>query len=220
MTTRKWTPVRIAKIWFDIVLVGGAVAAVLLIGYALMTPWILQTIQGSPGIDVNVPVAVGTHTLLPRMPLEVAATEPDERFRFNQARLVKAHGELRMLSTDWSLHFVSMLYPIIYLAVVFSAVWTFRRVLQSVIAGHPFAPENSVRLRRIGFVILALTACGPVAEYWVGRTVLERLTIEGVSLSPAFRFSTDGILMGILFLVLSAIFQHGNELEEERSLTV
>jgi hypothetical protein len=176
--------------------------------------------EGAEGLDVNVTVAVGPHSVLPRMPLEMAPADPGVASDFHRARLVKGYGELRVLSTDLGLHFASMFFFLVGILTVLYAVWTLRRVLHSVLAGEPFAPVNSLRLRRIGFVVLALTILFPFAEYWIGRTVLERPTVEGLSLSPAFRFSTDGVLIGLLFLVLSTIFRHGAELEEERSLTV
>jgi hypothetical protein len=154
------------------------------------------------------------------MPLEVAPEGPTGASEFHRARLVKGYGELRVLSTDWGLHFASMFFFLVGILTVLYAVWTLRKILQSVLAGEPFAPVNSLRLRRIGFVVLALTVLLPLAEYWIGRTVLYRLPVHDLSLCPAFRFYPDGVLIGLLFLVLSTIFRHGAELEEERSLTV
>ena len=46
------------------------------------------------------------------------------------------------------------------------------------------------------------------------------MAVEGLTLSPALRFSKDWFLGGLLFLVLASIFRHGTELEEDRALTV
>ena len=59
------------------------------------------------------------------------------------------------------------------------------------------------------------TACVPPGFF----EFLE-LSVEGIDLSPALRFSKDWFLGGLLFLVLSTIFRHGTELEEEKALTV
>jgi hypothetical protein len=217
MAAHKWSAARVVKVWLDIVL------ALCAAGLGLLILWLLLMSSHAVrhgGTDAAVVVAIGSHSLVPRMPLELAAAPPGGDSDFLRATLVHGYGELRTVTTDWGLHLVSMLFFVVGGLVVLYAIWILREILKSVLAGEPFAPANSRRLRRIGFIVLALAVVVPGAEYLIGQAFLRRLTVEGLSLSPAFRLSKDVILTGLLFLVLSVIFRHGTELEEERALTV
>jgi hypothetical protein len=107
--------------------------------WLLIFPSLLPMPEGAEGLDVNVTVAVGPHSVLPRMPLEMAPADPGVASDFHRARLVKGYGELRVLSTDLGLHFASMFFFLVGLLTVLYAVWTLRKVLQSVLAREPFA---------------------------------------------------------------------------------
>jgi hypothetical protein len=216
MAARKWTSARVVKVWLDVVLALGGVIGALLVLYLLFSPLMFR----QEGGDVSVVVAIGPHSFLPRMPLELASPPSDGGDGSSRAYLVKGYGELRTATTDLWLHLASMLFFVLGIGVVLYTVWILRQVLVTALAGEPFAPANSRRLRWIGFIVLALAVVAPCVEYLLGQAVLARLAVEGLRLSPAFRFSTDFVLVGLLFLVLAAIFRHGTELEEERALTV
>jgi len=216
MTSRKWTSARVAKVWLDVVLVLGGVGAVLLVVWIVISPWMLK--NGLPA-DTSAPVAIGTHALFPRLQLEYSV-DSGESSEFAWASLANGYAELRTATTDWRLHFASVGSTALATFIVLYAIWTLREVLRTVLAGEPFAPANSQRLRRIGCIVLVLATLAPFGEYWLGQVLLEQLTIHSVPVSPAFRVSKDAFLIGILFLVLAAIFSHGTRLEEERSLTV
>ena len=213
MTTRKWSPARVAKVWLDVVLALGGVATGLLVVWLLISPWLVG--EDLPA-DTTATVAIGERTVFPRLPLEYS----NDVAEFARADLANGYGELRTATTDWRLHFASVGPTALATLVILYSVWLLREVLRTVLAGEPFAPANSRRLRRIGWIVLALSAVGPLADYLLSQALLERLTVDSLPLSAALRIPRDGFLVGLLFLVLSAIFQHGTELEDERSLTV
>ena len=217
MTARKWTPARVVKIWLDVILALGCLAWVVLALYMLTAPWLVSS---GDAVDFGITVAIGPHSFLPRMPLELYQTVPNTDTEIHRAQLVKGYGELRMDTRSWGLHFASMLLYEVALLLVVYAVWVLREVMKSVLAGEPFTSVNSRRLRRIGFIILAATVVFPVPEYLIGKAILADLNVAGLTLSPAFRIPTDWILGGLLFLVLGAIFRHGTDLEQEQALTV
>jgi len=217
MKAHPWTPARVVKVWLDVVWVLGCVAAGLLALYLLAS-----SLSGpvGRGADATVTVAIGAHSFLPRMPLELAAAPAPDISNVHSAALVRGYGELRATTQSRLQPLVSLLLIELFLLVVLYALWTLRAVVASVLAGRPFAPANSRRLQRIGFVILGVTVLFPIPEYLIGEAILREMSVVGLTLSPAFRFSTDGVLTGLLFLVLAAIFRHGSELERERALTV
>jgi hypothetical protein len=217
MTSRKWIPARIVKVWLTIVFWLCVVGAVVLTTTLVVAPFRADT---PDGVEVQTPIAIGSHTFIPRMPLEVAPPKPDAKSNFHHVRLVKAYGELRAGSNDVGLHAATMGSFLVWLLVVMYGVWLLREIVENVLAGKPFARMNSRYFRRIGLITLGLALVGPLAEYQLGRAVLARLSVGGLTLSPALRFSEDACLLGLLFLVLAAIFSYGTELEEDRTLTI
>jgi hypothetical protein len=215
MKARRWTWARVVKAYLELCLVLGAVVWMLLLAYLLLRPWSQEV-----GAQAEVVVAMGSHSLLPRMPLELATGSPTPESPFLRATLVQGYGELRAMTTDRNLQLLTMLVLILGIPILLYLFWLLREFLRTVLEGSPFAPANSRRLRRIGFILLGLTLLAPGVEYWVGQEILSRLQVETLPLSPALRFPEETFFLGLLFLVFSAVFRYGTELEEERSLTV
>lgn len=80
-------------------------------------------------------------------------------------------------------------------------------VLKASQSGSPFQPENVKRIETIGWLSIA----GPVAALVV--TVLCKLL--GGPDEMEFSLNLSGIFMGILVLILSQVFAHGVELEQD-----
>ncbi len=219
MTVRRWNSTRVVKVWLDVMLILGALATLVLLVWAMAAPIVMSLEQPIPA-DVSAMVAVGPHSALPRLSLDFEEASEAEKARFHRVRLLWGYGELRAETFDWRLHLVGLGFALAATLVALWAVWNLRQVVKTTLAGEPFAPANSRRLRRISLVILGMTLVAPFIEYQFGRYLLEQLTIEGLSLSPALRFSKDAFLVGLLFLVLASIFRHGTGLEEEKALTV
>ncbi len=219
MAVRRWSSTRAVKVWLDVVLMLGGLATLVLLVWAMAAPIVMSLEEPIPA-DLSVAVAIGPHSALPRMPLQFEEIGDAGGARFHRPRLVWGYGELRTETFSWRLHFVGLGFHLIALLATLWAIWNLRQVVKTALAGEPFAPANSHRLRRIGFIILTVTLVAPLIEYQLGRYLLEQLSIEGLTLSPALRFSKDWLLGGLLFLVLASIFRHGTGLEEERALTV
>jgi hypothetical protein len=219
MAVRKFSSTRAVKIWLDVVLLLGALATIVLLIWAMAAPLVMNLAAPIPA-DVSALVAIGPHSAVPRLPLEFQEAGEAETPRFHRVRLMWSYGELRAETFDWRLHFVGLGFALVMMAAALWAIWNLRQVVKTALGGEPFAATNSSRLRRIGIIILAVTIIAPLIEYQVGRYLLEQLTIEGLTLSPALRFSKDSFLGGLLFLVLASIFRHGTALEEEKALTV
>lgn len=229
MTAPKRSSTRVVKIWLDVVLLLCALGTTLLLIWAMAAP-IIMGLEQPVAADVKAVVAIGQHSVVPRLPLEFEEVGPVEEGpiekgtaespRFHRLRLLGGYGELRAETFDWRLHLVGLGVALVGLLAAIWAIWNLRQVVKTTLAGEPFAPANSRRLRRIGFLILAVTLAAPLVEYQMGRYLLEQVAIKGLALSPALRFSTDWFLGGLLFLVLASIFRHGTELEKEKALTV
>ena len=87
-------------------------------------------------------------------------------------------------------------------------------ILKTVSVGDPFIAENTVRLRRVGWLMLALQALGlatGAAAMMIPKVVGE---VDGFSLN----FS--GVLAALLAFVLAEVFEKARQLREDLEGTV
>ncbi len=214
MTRPTQAATRTAKLWLDLAFFVAAVAGVGLALWLLISPVVLR---GEQVGDTAIPVAVGSGSVRPTLRLDVdTLAAPTVR----RAVLVEARGELRVQSTSWSLQFFPNLGLLIGIAVVLYVLLLLRRMLSSVLAGDPFVAANATRMRIMGIILVAVGALGPVAEHLAARRLLRLVPVRGVELTAPFDLRLDVILVGLLLLVLAAVFGYGSELERERSLTI
>lgn len=214
MTRPAGGPARAVKLWLDVAFFVVTGAGVGLTAWLAISPIVLR--GGQVG-DTAIPVAVGSGALRPTLTLDVdTVAAPSIR----RAVLVEARGELRVQSTSWPLQFLPNLGLLLGIAVVLILLLLLRRILADVVAGDPFAAANAQRMRIMGIILVAAGALGPVVEHLVARSLLRRVPIQGVELTAPFDLRVDMILIGLLLLVLAAVFGYGSELERERSLTI
>ena len=95
-----------------------------------------------------------------------------------------------------------------------------RSVLQAILQGDPFTTENTVRIRRIGYMVLLVGFLKAAVEYFAAREILNQLTIVEPSLSLPSPFDAEIILASLLILVLAQVWSYGLDLEREKALTI
>lgn len=224
--TTRVLPVRVLKIWFDVVLVLGTLSAVALVGWLAISPFLMA--DGKNPSDAAIQVVVGERSFLPIMPLEIGPAPGTSRDPgIEKASLVKARGELRLQTTDWWLQFASLGRFLVAMLVILYVVWMLRRVLKNVLEDRPFDSANGGLLRRCGYSILILVVALPPLDYALASRVLSGIHVTNLNLRPAITFDKDVLLVGLLFLVFGIILTRGNEiqeheqaLKEEQSLTI
>ncbi|MEO6091969.1 MAG: DUF2975 domain-containing protein [Novosphingobium sp.] len=104
-------------------------------------------------------------------------------------------------------------------AAMAAIAWTFlrelRRIIDSVGQGDPFAPANSLRLARMGWLTVAVEAISIPAGIVGGwlTTALGQTRVDfGVSLS--------GVLLALILFILARVFRQGAAMREELDGTV
>jgi hypothetical protein len=170
----------------------------------------------SPG-DIAVPVAIGARSIKPVVVLHEAGAASSE---VTSPQIVDGRGELRFETTSWSLQFFTTLVRLFGIAVVLYLLYLVRRILQSALAGRPFAVDCIGRMRIIGLSLIALGFAIPIIEYLVASKVLARLDLAGLQVSPPFDIRQETVVAGLLVLVLASIFSYGARLESDQSLTI
>jgi hypothetical protein len=92
-----------------------------------------------------------------------------------------------------------------------------RRIVDSVGAGDPFAPENAERLSRMGWMALAVFALSlPLGTLsaWIASRV------EQGSLDINFDGGGSGIVLALVLFILARVFRHGAAMREDLEGTV
>ena len=102
---------------------------------------------------------------------------------------------------------------------VMGLIWTIMRKLLSIIDsvedGNPFVTANAVRLKAIGWMMVAVQIVGLPLAVAAG----EAADMFGES-DTGFDFSLNGILAILLVFILAGIFERGAEMREELEGTV
>ena len=95
-------------------------------------------------------------------------------------------------------------------------LWQGRRVLDTILAGTPFAPENAVSLRRAGLCCFLISAAALLRLVWglfYYRSPAPLLTYNALFV-PVF------LMAGLLCQVMAALFRQAAELKAENDLTI
>ncbi len=97
-----------------------------------------------------------------------------------------------------------------------------RALFTSLLGGISFAPENSGRIRKIGFVVIAWAVINPILQYIGGRAILAEysLNIPGIQLIPAFDVNGMAIFIGVAMIVLAGVLKEAARMHEVQTLTI
>ncbi len=104
----------------------------------------------------------------------------------------------------------------------FYGVVQLRALILSLRKGLSFTAENAIRIKRIGYVVLAWNLANPLMQYfgW-GRVIQDfSFTTGGVQLYPAFEINGGGLFLATLLIVLSGVLREAAALSKEHELTI
>ena len=205
---------RFVKILLDVIFGLLVFVCVFLVLWIALSPLVLNVIDVP--ITASVPVAIGAGDE-PQFEVKVAGAEA----KGIQAAFVEgAQGTLRLETTDWSIILISNLSKLLVAIGLAYVVYLLRSVLQTILKGDPFAPENTVLIRRIGYLVLLVGFLKALVEYFAARVILNQLTIVVPTLSLPSPFEAEIILASLLILVLAQVWSYGLDLEREKELTI
>jgi hypothetical protein len=192
------------------------IASFLLFLWILLSPLIVKLGGDGIVISASVPVAIGSGEE-PQFGVEIGGSVVRE---IRSVFVDDAQGTLRLETTNWYFIFISnfaKLLTAIGLAYVF---YLLRSVIQALIEREIFTPENSKRLRRLGYVVLLLGFLRPTVEYIAASEILNQLTVIEPALSLPSPFKVEVILASLLILIIAQVWNYGLELELDQELTV
>ena len=97
-----------------------------------------------------------------------------------------------------------------------------RNIIASYCNGEPFTSNNSQRLRRIGWVLVAAYLVAPFWQFFFAQSVIEGISFStpAISLRPAAGASLLGIFIGVGLLILAGVIREAEQLHDEQRLTI
>jgi len=97
-----------------------------------------------------------------------------------------------------------------------------RALVISVKAGEVFSKINSLRIKKLGFVLIIWNVLQPFVQYfgWGNIVTQIKFSTEGLLLYPAFEINGMVIFIGLLMILLSDMFNKAADLSNEQRLTI
>ena len=195
-----------------------ALALMFLLGAFAVVSCATALVRSSQGRPVGEPVPVDVIVACDLAPDRLAVDMPGADD--TELTLIRNEGTLRARTGRPAYLIVYFLLLLMVLAVVIVELQLFRRILDTVIRGEPFARVNVGRIRWIGLIVIGWSVLAPVAKYLWASWVLRLVETHGGRLRPPVDLDPETLWVGFGILVLAEVFRQGTLLEEERSLTI
>jgi len=111
----------------------------------------------------------------------------------------------------------SFVISVCFLAGVFF-IHQMAQLLKAVEEGRPFTPDNAKRLTIMGLILIAFSIVYRIGMFLILQTTLNLAPIPEMDVTLSL--DMNGIFVGVLVLVLAAIFRYGSYLQDEYDATV
>jgi hypothetical protein len=136
------------------------------------------------------------------------------------ARIEKLRGNLRFPVRNGAFFSASMLLVVLLFGLLLGVLTQLRHIFRSLSRGLLFIPENSRRIRWVGFMVISgELARGALVYFWSYYTSLH-FTAHGVRFVAWTDFNVITIAGGFAVLVIAEVFREGTRLHEDQSLTI
>ena len=200
---------------------GGGIAG--LAFYGIWMVWLLVSpaVMGKRQIiSDSVTVAIGEPGLPGVFPVSLAS----DNSKLNVSpRLFFTTGDLQFQTNDLKIQIAVYLAKRLLLgAWIVELLYMTRQFLADAIDGSIFTMDNARRLKWIGWLLLGIGLAKPVWDSLFGQWILSMVRVQNTTLSawPDVLFLFIFVPIACFVLILSAVFRHGVELENEHALTV
>jgi hypothetical protein len=143
-----------------------------------------------------------------------------EAYGVEHAFISDAVGKLVFGSTNVALLLVYFGLLIVWFGAALVIIYELRQVLRTLVAGEPFVRANASRIHLIGLVIIFMEIAKVVILTLFSVFLRDNFLVEGLVLGVAPRPDLGVILVGLVVLVIAAVFRQGAGLREDQELTV
>lgn len=138
----------------------------------------------------------------------------------NNANMVEASGKIGFSNIPAHLRVLYGVFMIFVICILFFLFNTFRVFIKNVYKGIIFKKENILLLKRISYglvVFWGFIVAYTTIQYFV---LARHLKFDTIEFTGNLNYYPVILLVALFLWVLSHIFMHGKELEEESNLTI
>ena len=184
-------------------------SALVLVGLPIIKLAGAENQQWSWGIPVSAVAAEGE-------------TSVATRWEGTVLRVEDIRGSLRLPlgPLPWSLFALLWLHGAVIAGLMLAILHHLRQLFRSVREEAPFDAANAVRLRWLGWLLLALATINTVAGAAVSFAVRGAVAGGGVRVPASLKVDMTMVFVALVLLALAEIFRRGAELEDERALVI
>jgi len=198
----------------------GFVLTLLVMGIMLAVPrfspvpveWEVNASWLGIGTSMTIPVAFSIEPEAHR--IEAPAIGVD------RAEILNAHGQLRFPSTNGPFLFGNAVLLMVLFAAVSWILHELRAVFRTLRDNRPFVPANALRLRRIGFSIIAAEIMSSAIVYFENRYAVTHFAASGLRFEASPHLDFVVIVLGLIVLAIAEVFAAGTRLDEDQTLTI
>lgn len=213
--TKKSSLPRVIKTLLDIIYGFLIFVIVGLVIWMAVSPLLVNRVSSFG--TASIPVRLGTGEE-PRMEVTF---QDKPGVRINEAFLEEAEGTLRLETDSIPLILIANGAKLIVAVGLFYIFALLRKIMKSILDGDPFAENNILLIRRLGYAVLLVGFGSTLFEGLAALEILRMLPTAVPPLQAGNTFDPRLILGAALFIFLLAqIWGYGMELERDRALTI
>jgi len=184
-----------------------AVALFLTTCIVLVSPW--MDLRGGE-IDIPVSFDVDTRTVQVSAPaLGVGAAE-----------IQHVRGSMSFPPPSRASVAVPMALVAVMLALILWVLGQLTALFRTLRDRQPFVPDNAMRIRRIGYAVIAGELARAAAVFISNSYAMTHFSAEGLRFDARLDMNLLAIVHGLIILVIAEVFRAGTRLDEDQSLTI
>lgn len=147
-------------------------------------------------------------------------SDSDGSFRISPDNIIQFEISTGAISNTriveiYSLMFAGSALLLILILLVLSQL---RIILKNVVNENPFAEKNAKSIKNIGYVIIASSLVMPVTKAFLINKIIHAFNLSNVNV--VYTINIEVLIIGILLLIVSAIFNYGAYLQQEYDTTL
>jgi hypothetical protein len=147
-------------------------------------------------------------------------SDSDGSFRISPDNIIQFEISTGAISNTriveiYSLMFAGSALLLILILLVLSQL---RIILKNVVNENPFAEKNAKSIKNIGYVIIASSLVMPVTKAFLINKIIHAFNLSNVNV--VYTINIEVLIIGILLLLVSAIFNYGAYLQQEYDTTL
>ena len=169
-------------------------------------------VDTGPNVHMAIPVAVNLD------PRAVHVTAPG--LGIEEAELQHVQASLQFAPRGGMFFAANLALVIGALGVLLWLLAELRGLFRALRDGHPFAPANATRVRRIAWMLMASEVARAGIVYAENSYVVSHFMATGLRFEAQPRLNVLAIFNGLIILVIAEVFRAGTRLDEDQSLTV